>query len=161
MKYIKLTKGQRMKVDDEDYDLLNQWDWQAAFDSHTETFYAIRTDRSNPKKRRTIRVHRFIMNTPKGMYTDHKDGDTLNNQKSNLRICTNSQNQMNKGSNFNSTSKFKGVSWNKDHNKWSVEIGFKKKNYYLGTFESEKEAAKIYNQKAKELCREFARLNSV
>ena len=66
---------------------------------------------------------------------------------------------MNAKSYKNSSSKFKGVSWHKRDQKWQAYITINKKRKYLGYFNNEKEAAKIYNAAAKELFGEFARIN--
>lgn len=95
MKEINLTKGQVALVDDEDFEFLNQWKWQAHKDQHTGGFYARRGTRFMVKTITTI-MHREIMNTPKDMVCDHIDHNTLNNQKSNLRNVTISQNAMNR-----------------------------------------------------------------
>ena len=104
-------------------------------------------------------MHRVINDTPKILGTDHIDGNPLNNQKSNLRNATKSQNGMNRKSNRNSSSKYKGISWNKQNKKWRGEIQKNKKRYGLGYFKSEIEAARAYNKKALELFGEYARLN--
>ena len=88
-----------------------------------------------------------------------KDGDGLNNQKANLRICTRSQNKMNGKSYKNSSSKYKGIWWVKKNKKWRVRIRLNNKTIHLGYFKDETEAAKAYDSKAKELFGEFARLN--
>ncbi len=103
-------------------------------------------------------MHRMIMGEPKGMFVDHIDGNSQNNRRSNLRICTpaqNLQNQRPKGG----TSRYKGVYFHKKDNKWMAKIGFNGKNTYLGLFEDEILAARAYDKKAKELFGEFAYLN--
>ncbi len=99
------------------------------------------------------------MNTPEDKHTDHEDGNGLNNQKSNLRIVTNAQNHMNKKGNRNTSSKYKGVCWNKESNKWTSSITLNQKQTHLGYFTCEKKAAKAYDKKAKELFGEYSRLN--
>jgi len=101
MKIIKLTKEKFTLLDDEDFDEINKFKWQA-----TKTGYATRNT-----KGKTIRIHRLVMNAPKGMMVDHIDHNTLNNQKSNLRICTHTQNQQNQKNRQHGrgSSKYKGV----------------------------------------------------
>lgn len=154
MKRIKLTQGKYAIVDDEDFERLNYYNWSLGKTGNTKKEYA-----KISIKRKTIKMHRLIMNTPQGMDTDHINGNGLDNRKSNLRICTQSQNEANKGLQKNNTSGFKGVQWNKQYKKWSAKINKNKKSFYVGYFTDKKEAAKAYNTKAKELFGEFARLN--
>lgn len=153
MKKIKLSQGKFALVDDEDYEYLNQWKWYAQ--KVKNTFYAIRTDRTSGK-RKTIRMHRIIMNTPEKMETDHKDHFGLNNQKYNLRNCTKHQNSMNKKLYEKTSSKYKGVSWYPRYQKWIAYITLNRKRKFLGYFSSEKEAGIYRKNKAKELFGEFA-----
>jgi hypothetical protein len=90
MKKIKLTQGQFAKVDDEDYDWLNQWKWCAQYNPKTKSYYAVRSVKEGVKI-----MSRVIMGEPKGKLVDHEDHDTLNNKKNNLRVATRSQNGMN------------------------------------------------------------------
>lgn len=96
------------------------------------------------------------MNFPRGE-VDHKNGNGLDNRKCNLRIATSSQNKANTKIRRDNTSGFKGVIWHKASNKWMARVADK----YLGLFRSKYEAAKAYNQKAKEMFGEFARLNEI
>ena len=82
MKKIKLTQNKYTLVDDEDFDYLNQFNWCAHKEKYN--FYAVRTDN---KLKKCIRIHRVIMNCPDSKFIDHKDGNGLNNQKENLRLC--------------------------------------------------------------------------
>jgi hypothetical protein len=93
-KTIQLTQGQVALVDDWRYEELSQWNWQAHWNKGTRSFYAERTEGKRPF-RKSIQMHRQIMNTPKTMQCDHIDHNTLDNQEHNLRNATYSQNQMN------------------------------------------------------------------
>ncbi len=104
-------------------------------------------------------MHRLIMNAPAGLVVDHIDGNSLNNRKTNLRICTQAQNIHNSRPRRNRSSKYKGVFWNKVNKKWSVSIRKGDKRIYLGGFDDEIEAALAYDRKAEELFGEFAYLN--
>jgi hypothetical protein len=157
MRKIKLTQGKYALVDDADYDWLNQYKWHAYYSKRTNTFYAVHSISSIKK----ISMQRMIMNTSTGLHTDHKNGKTLDNRRANLRVATVSQNCMNRKGDKNSTSKFKGVSWNKHAKKWRSFIMSKAKLIYLGSFDSEIDAAKIYNQAAIKYFGNFARLNII
>ena len=154
MKEIQLTQGKVALVDDEDFDRVSQFKWFA--DKHNHSFYACRKGCRVNGKQKTISMHGFILN---GKWIDHRDGDGLNNQKSNLRFCNNQQNQMNTRPQINNSSKYKGVYYFKRDNRFKSQVWFNGKSYYVGTFDSEIEAAKAYDKKALELFGEFARLN--
>jgi hypothetical protein len=84
------------------------------------------------------------MNCPDGMHVDHINHNTLDNRKENLRICTNSENQMNKGKYKNNKSGYKGVCLKKSTGKWSASIKINKKQKYLGCFDDPKDAYRAY-----------------
>jgi len=92
MKTIPLTQSQVALVDDEDYPWISQFEWYTF--KNRRISYAVRNGVVNGK-RRTILMHRVIMNTPKGMQVDHMDHNGVNNQKGNMRNCTGRQNAEN------------------------------------------------------------------
>ncbi|MDC3426325.1 HNH endonuclease [Aquibacillus sp. 3ASR75-11] len=100
-----------------------------------------------------IKVHRFIMNTPKGMETDHINHNTLDNRKENLRISTVAENQQNRkgGNKNNKSSGIRNVYWSKKENKWYVMIRQNGKRNYFGYYDEINEAAEVAKQKRKEL----------
>lgn len=158
-KLIPLTQNKVAIVDDEDYEELSKYKWRAQWNSYTRSYVAVRSE-----KRRTILMHRIIMNTPLEMGTDHQNHRTLDNRKKNLRICTNSQNSANgrKQRSYQgkaTTSHFKGVSWHKHVKKWVARIIKNGKFYHLGYRHSEIECAQLYDAAAKELFGEFALTN--
>lgn len=105
-------------------------------------------------------MHRQILGlTDSKVQCDHKDGNSLNNQRSNLRIVTNQQNSFNMKSRIGCVSKYKGVVWDKTHNKWQVRISVSGKRKHIGLFIDEVEAAKAYDTAAKKYFGEFAKLN--
>jgi hypothetical protein len=158
MKEIKLTRGIVVIVDDEDYEFLNKWKWYAARAGNS--VYAQRGVCIN-ERINIIKMHRVIMSSPVDLEIDHIDGNGLNNQRSNLRTCTRSQNMMNQKPRLNCSSKYKGVTWNKRDNRYQARIIINYKNISLGYFKSEKDAAITYNSKALELYGEFAWLNEI
>jgi len=100
-------------------------------------------------------IHSYILNSDK---VDHKDHDTLNNRKANLRECTYSQNCINRFP-IKKTSKYKGVSFAKRNNKWCASISANNVKKWLGYFDDEIEAAKAFDRNAIKMQGEFAYLN--
>ncbi len=160
MKQIQLTQNQYAMVNDEDFEELSKHRWYALKLCYGG-FAAGRNDPIDEKKgkREIILMPRQIMNAPEGMDIDHQNHDTLDNRKENLRICTRSQNLANRGKQRNCSSKFKGVSWNKDNTNWRVQIQKDGKQHYLASCDSEIEAAKVYDEAAIKHFGEFAYLN--
>lgn len=88
---------------------------------------------------------------------DHKDGDGFNNRWCNLREATDSQNLGNQKKHSNNTSGFKGVSWDKQAQKWMVRIQINGKPKFLGYVINPSEGASIYKSAAEKYFKEFAR----
>lgn len=153
MKEIKLTQGKVALVDDEDYEYLNQWFWQAH--KHRNTCYAVRSEKIFNGKRPGIKMHRVILNTPSELQVDHKDHNGLNNQKYNLRNCTNSQNKMNVLPMSNTG--YLGVYY--QNNLIRAKIRIQKKSIHLGCFKTIEDAANAYDEAALKYFGEFANLN--
>lgn len=153
-KEIPLTQGRVALVDAEDYAYLNQRKWYAWKDK-TGRFYAVR----KVGKHITLRMHREIMKTPKGMETDHINGDGLDNRQNNLRICTHSQNGMNSKTQSNNTSGYKGVYYYKQTRRWMACITVRSKQKHLGYFMSNEKAALAYDKASLKYFGEFARPN--
>lgn len=160
MKKIKLTQGKYAIVDDEDYEMimsLSPW-YVLKKTKKSKTNYAVRNTFSEEKygKRQSIRMHRLIMKCPPDKTVDHINGNGLDNRKENLRICNSEENLCNrKKQSGNYTSKYKGVFYQKSNNRWISKCS----KTYIGCFKTEYEAAKAYDEKAKEIHREFALLN--
>jgi hypothetical protein len=111
-------------------------------------------------------VHRLIYFLeheidPFDLDIDHIDGNKYNNTISNLRLATRQLNNANCKSALNSSSKYKGVSYNKRLGKWIGTITKNYKSIYLGCFTSEVDAALAYNKQAKLLFGKYARLNLI
>lgn len=153
MKTINLSKGKKTMVDDDWYPMLSCLSWHAVFNGRV--WYAANSLLG--------RMHQLIMPLDLPLVVDHIDGDGLNNQISNLRISTISQNNANhrankKGKNKNCSSIYKGVV-KSSPNRWMSYITANKKRIYLGCFKDEIEAAKTYDKHARIHFGEFASIN--
>ncbi len=156
MKEISLSKGLIALVDDADYEELSKYKWYA---SMNRKHYARRHHMVNGKKSK-LYMHRQILGiTDKKIFVDHIDGNGLNNQRSNLRAATHSENLANVNKRLGTSSKFRGVNFKKATSKWQVQIQHQGKLHFVGSFVDEVEAAKAYDKKAVELFGEFAKLN--
>jgi len=156
---IPLTQGQFALVDAEDFERVSKYKWTAEWSKDIKSYYAFRSSFINGKQK-MIRMHRFILNVPKGMYVDHINHNTLDNRKSNLRVCSNKQNVRNQKLNSKNSTGFKGV--HKTHSKKvQAKIHVSGKTIYLGCFSNPKEAAIAYNKAAKKYFGKFALLNKI
>lgn len=149
---IALSQGRFALVDEDDYERASQYKWSY----HKSDGYAVRME-GTPGGRRMVQLHRFILGADDPI-VDHVSGSTLDCRKSNLRGASASKNQRNKGKR-NNTSGYKGVSWNTEKSKYSVEIQVDGKTTHLGYYDDAKEAARAYDAEAKKLHGDFARLN--
>lgn len=158
MKLVPLTQGKFTRIDDEDFENVNQFKWCAM--KNRNIWYAVRNipDPIRPGKQKTQYLHLFLI--PDFLKIDHKDGDGLNNQRGNLRPANNAQNGANRRKQRKvCSSKFKGVDWCSRERRWRSRIMVENKCKHLGYFRNEKEAAKAYDIAAKQYFGEFARLN--
>ena len=129
---------------------------------------SVSNHRSKPEYRPKVNhklLHRLLINAPKGVNVDHIDGNPMNNQRANLRLCDQTQNNGNSKKRRTTyggrepSSKFKGLRWKKDARKWEVRIATKGKSVTIGYFATERGAAEAYNDAAVQVFGEFARLN--
>lgn len=157
MKEIQLTQGKIALVDDEDFDRVNQLKWCAQCIHTRKGWRAISNAPRVQGRGRTLYMHRFLV--PGQIQIDHKDGNGLNNQKSNLRPATPSQNAANQRKLSKSSSVFKGVKWHRTGHCWQAQIGVNGAYVYLGVYASEADAAHVYDYAARIYFGEFARLN--
>jgi hypothetical protein len=140
-------------VDDEDFAEINRHKWSP--DQRGDNFYVIA--RPYGYKEKQVYLHRFLMKPSSDLTVDHIDHNGLNNQKSNLRVCTQAENLRNRRLQSNNTSGYKGAYWHRTS--WVARIKHNGKNKHLGVFSDLIDAAKAYDAAAKEYCGEFAKLN--
>lgn len=149
---IPLTRGKFAIVDAEDYPRLSEYVWFA--EGTSRNCYAARKQGG-----KSIKMHREVMRAPEHLVVDHIDHNGLHNRKQNLRLCTFAENCRNTRRTAKSSSKYKGVCWNKRNHKWAAAIRFENKTYHLGYFEDELAAARAYDKGAKKYHGRFASLN--
>ena len=159
-RWIPLTQGRFALVDKEDYPVIIQNKWCAQITPRT-CYATRRINLNNPDETLNIYMHRQIANAPDGWEVDHINHNGLDNRKCNLRLCTHAQNQANRRASRKCKSRFKGVSESPYYirtgrgKRWVVV--FHKK--WLGGFDSEKEAALVYDEALREMFGEFAYTN--
>ncbi|OGG08966.1 hypothetical protein A2154_05200 [Candidatus Gottesmanbacteria bacterium RBG_16_43_7] len=152
MKYINVARKYKTIVDDEEFEYLNTYKWTL------KKGYAVAKlcNRSG-----FLMMHKFIVFYPKSLTIDHINRNKLDNRKSNLRVCTQLQNNFNKPRQRNNESGYKGVCWDKKAQKWRAAISVNRRYFWLGYYDSKNQAAMAYNLAAKKHHREFACLNEI
>jgi len=148
-KTIKLTRGELVTVDDHWFPILSRYPWHKSVKGYAQRCQFPGT---------SIMMHQIIAMTPKSMQTDHINGNKLDNREENLRICTNSENSRSRIRKAAPKSGFIGVTLHKG-GKYEAKIMVNYKAKYLGLFTTAEEAAKAYDNAARELHGEFAKQN--
>ena len=151
----------KILYDECDADFVEPYKWTIT-PGHS-TYYARRNRPRdlNGNRQSPVSLHRDLMNAPWGLVVDHINGNGLDNRRVNLRLCTRSENMMNRPKTRQNSTGYKGVYKTGDSklNPYSSKIEKNKKVYCLGHFATAEEAAMAYDKKAKELHGEFAKLN--
>ena len=124
------SKGEEFYFDLEDYDKIKDYCW--CIDKYG---YVVTTDNKH-----RIKMHILVMNNK---FIDHINHKKYDNRKFNLRLVTNSQNQMNRNIGKNNTSGVKGVYWNNNKQKWHSQIVINKHKIHLGFFDDFNKATEI------------------
>ena len=144
MKELLTSNSHVVLLDDIDYENVSRWRWSAV--RKHDVWYAIRNiyvggGREHRKVRR-VYMHRLLIDAPKGMQVDHKNGNGLDNRRDNLRATTHQINQRNRaGPQSNSKSGVNGVYWHKQRGKWAAMMRISGKNIPLGLYASIEQAA--------------------
>lgn len=170
MASLEIAKNASVLIDESDYERVSRFRW------NRYKKYAYRAPRNGKNeggkdRRKILLMHRYIvgLNDEKGnkictcnYHVDHINHDTLDNRRSNLRICFDWQNNKNVlKTKKNATSTYLGVSWCKGRKRWLAQISHENKTRNLGRFNTEKEAAEKYNEVAQLLHGEYANLNII
>lgn len=131
-----IDRSGEVVLDDEDKYLLDKYSIYISHDGYAMA----RLYNQEDKKNILSYLHRIIMKAENGDIVDHINGNKLDNRKSNLRICTHSQNSMNASRRSDNKSGYRGVSYFKSANKWHSCISAKGRMYYLGRYNSKQQA---------------------
>lgn len=153
MKQIPLTQGKVALVDDEDLERVNQFKWCAHHDKNGKWYAMGRVEG------KVIYLHRLILSARKHEEVDHKNDDGLDCRRTNLRLCTSSENKYNRGKIRTNTSGYKGVTFDKRTRRWMAQITLSRKHIFIGRFETAEAAAKAYDAVARGNHGDFAHLN--
>jgi len=155
---ICLGDGEFTILDPMDYYRLKNFNWYIG--GNGKEFYAFRNVKVGPGKTKMVSMHREIMKPPGHLLVDHRNNNTLDNRRANLRLASHSENSYNRPkTKAKTTSQYIGIYLEKRTGRWTVKIRANGKRLWLGRFESEIEAAKAYDAAAKKYHGEFARLN--
>lgn len=156
---LQLTKGFTGVIDATDSELAtHKWRTWTNGTNH----YVVRTVRVDGHNL-VESLHRIVMarilDRPllRSEVVDHIDGNGLNNQRSNLRLASNSQNIANSRISKNNRSGYKGIYWLASHKKWRAEIRVRGQQIFLGMYDTPEEAHEAYKAAALDHFGEFAR----
>lgn len=151
---ISKYKHLEILVDESDADFVRRFSWSPQ--NVNGSIYARCRRGSNGKD---ILLHRLITGAKSGQEVDHINGDTLDNRRSNLRIVTHSQNNLNKTMPVTNKSGFKGVCACRQTGRWIAQIRINGKQTHLGRFDTPEDAARIYDDAAREHHGEYGTFN--
>ena len=147
---IELSRGCFAVVDEKDFRRLNKHKWYCS-----TLGYAVREKR-NGSSRKTIWMHRVVLQVQDGVSVDHINHNKLDNRSSNLRPCRYSENLCNTPKRKTNTTGYKGVTFDRRWSRYRAQITKNRKYYHLGMFDTAKEAHSAYLAKARELHGDFA-----
>ena len=150
---IPLSNGKTTIIDDEDFKLVDGHTWGCSSKGYAQSRI----------QNKLIRLHRLILNLSykDGAEVDHINRNKLDNRKSNLRLCTTTQNCANRQRRRDNISGYKGVRWNVPAKKWQARIQCKGVSYHLGIFNKIEDAVMAYDMAAKNLFGDFACINGI
>jgi hypothetical protein len=151
---VPLSQGYVAIIDAADAEQVLAHKWHVM--RNKNTCYAVRNLPWNGGKRPCQLMHRLIMGVAH-MHVDHRDGDGLNNRRTNLRLCTRSQNLGNSRCAPRNTSGFKGVRFNRRIGRYYAQICVDHRSTYLGSYVTAEEAHAAYVRAAREKFGAFAR----
>lgn len=149
------SNGTKFYIDKEDLDVVQHFSW------YIDEYGYIRT-KDYSCGIQSIRLHRMVLHLEDPeTKVDHINSNKVDNRKSNLRVCTQAENCMNRMMQSNNTSGYKGVCWKKGNNKWVARIRLNRKLIHIGYFTNKEQAALAYNDAAIKYHGEYAKLNVI
>ena len=159
MRLINLTKDQVAIVDDEDFEHLSQWSWHAWWSKNTHSYYAVRDTKKDGRKVH-FKMHRQVLGiTDPHIHVDHRNSDTLDNRKSNLRTASVSQNNWNQRKHRNNTTGFKGITFHRASGLYLAQISAHGKRTHLGCRPTAEAAFReLYEPAVRQMHGEFGNL---
>lgn len=155
MRRIPLTQGRFALVDDADYPQLSKFNW--CLSSSTQPAYALRGIGAGGRKKKMIYMHRVVAEAPTGMEVDHINGDTLDNRRSNVRVCSHAENCRNRKMSKANTSGLPGVSFHRATGKWQAQIKVNYRSISLGIFKTPNDAHTAFKRAAQKHFGKYAR----
>lgn len=150
---LELTQGMWMIVDSDDLPRLRKRFWNAS-KNKSGKYYCVSNGTAAQSR---VSAHRYIMRAQDGHEVDHRNGNTFDNRKSNLRVATKKQNNCNVDITVRNTSGFKGVSYCKRTGRYRAQIRVEGRNRSLGYRDTPEEAAELYAEAAMKYHGEFAK----
>lgn len=143
----------RFTISEDDYERVSKLEWVAR---KTKYGYIIISSHGPDGQRN---LARFITLPGPGLCVDHIDHNTLNNYRSNLRICTHAQNNINRNKSSQTKNNFKGVTYRKSDRIFMARIKVNNIAHNLGHYKDPIKAAQVYDYYAYTTWKEFAQLN--
>lgn len=159
MREIPLSRGRVGMVDDADYGWVSAHKWCVG---GAQAAYVMRAVYDHGRHVKNVLLHREILGAPAGVPVDHIDGNPLNNQRANLRLCDSIGNARNRRKRGGCVSQFKGVvlaTWPNGRAKWKAQINVAGRTVFVGYFDKEIDAALAYDAAARDRFGAFACVN--
>jgi hypothetical protein len=151
-------------VDKEDIEKVRgyKYTWTAAYHKSIDGYYIKATEYiglvDGRPKYKPVLLHRFIMNAQDNEHIDHKDNNTLDNRKANLRRTINEDNNKNrKARNTNNKTGYRNVCYT--NGRYIVQLQINGKNKALGSFDDVDEAGRFAEEMRKKYYGDFAGRN--
>lgn len=154
-----IIKGKKLIVDDQDMCLVKAHAWHFCKYGYAQTRVYF-TNLHGQRCSKIHLLHRMIMSPGPNLTVDHINHNPLDNRRSNLRICPQSANTKNTSRHKDSRNRYKGVD-RLPSGRYRAAIGVNYRRFHIGTYDTEYEAARAYNQTATKHFGEFASLNQI